>query len=49
MHLGHASQTVGVLDARIVSEMRFSNLAALEKKQQVGSGILLTGMGARVL
>src|SRR4029453_2520909 len=35
VHLRHATQAVGVLHTRIVFEMRLTNFAALQKRQQM--------------
>src|SRR5205823_14635409 len=49
VHLRHATHAVGVLDARIIFAMRFSNLAFLQERVQVSSNRLSPGMCTRFL
>ncbi len=35
MHLRHAAQTIGILDARVVMPMRLANLALLQQRAQM--------------
>src|SRR4029453_19031034 len=49
VHLRHATQTVGVLDARIILEMRLPNLASIQKRQQMFGDGFLAGMRPGVL
>src|SRR5437879_13748118 len=49
MHLRHATETVSVLDARIVLEMRLSNFAPFQERQKMFGDRFLTGVRPGVL
>src|SRR2546423_7007743 len=49
MNLRHATQTVGVLDARIVRQMRLPDLAVAQKIEEMLGDRLLTGMWPRLV
>src|SRR2546423_1967793 len=49
VHLRHASQTVRILHARIVFEMRLTDLAALQERQKMFSRRFLARVGPRSL
>ena len=49
VHLGHATQAVCVLHARVVSEMRLTNLAVLHEQQKVLGRGFLARVRTRVL
>ena len=49
VHLWHAANAVGVLDARIVFAMRFSNFAALQKRVQMRGHSFLSLMGPGIV
>ena len=49
VNLRHAAEAVGVLDAWIVREMRFPDLAVAQKMKEVLSDRLLAAMRARLM
>src|SRR6266403_5019649 len=49
VHLRHTTQAVGVLDTRIVLEMRLANLASFQNHQQMFGRRSLSRMRPRVL
>src|SRR5438128_10408298 len=49
MHLRHATETVSVLDARIVLEMRLSNFAPFQERQKMFGDRFLAGVRPGVL
>src|SRR3984893_1097500 len=49
MHLRHATETVSVLDARIVLEMRLSNFTPFQERQKMFGDRFLTGVRPGVL
>src|SRR5438876_6416497 len=49
MHLRHATETISILDARIVLEVRLSNFAPFQERQKMFGDRFLTGVRPGVL